>query len=119
MREKYRQMMIVLLITFPQALLAADPKLTTYGGSSIQSFLKLIRTWFLGFSGALAILFIVIGGVKYITAGGNEKQVASAKSTLTYAIIGLLLVLMSSVILKLIAGDLAGSILGNSTSPFN
>lgn len=119
MSTNKRLITTLILLSSPLAVFAADPKITTYNGTSITGFLDMIQRWLLGFAGAIAILFIVIGGVKYMTAGGNEKQVASAKTTLTYAIIGLVLVLMSSVILWLIAGNLVGSIFGNSTSPFN
>ena len=103
-----------ILTTLPGMVFAKEAKLSTYEGTEIPGFLEMIRTWFLGFAGALAVLFIVIGGIKFITSSGNPKQLESAKKTLTYAIIGLLAVLLSTVILNLIAGDLVGSIFGGN-----
>jgi type IV secretory pathway VirB2 component (pilin) len=105
------------LITVPVLTFAA--KISTYGGTDIQVFLKMIRTWFLGFAGALAVLFIIIGGIEFIASAGNPQRLEGAKKTLTYAIIGLVIVLLSTVILNLIAGDLVGGVFsGAGTSPY-
>lgn len=104
----------------PSLTLAGDPKIKTYGGTSINGFLEMIRNWIFGFSGALAVLFIILGGFKIMTAAGNEKQLTSGKKTLTYAIIGLVVILLFQVILNLIAGDVLGSIFKNvGSSPYD
>lgn len=54
------------------------------------------------FAGLIAVILIVISGIKFITSGGDPKQVEGAKQTLTYAIIGLVIVLLSFVIVNLI-----------------
>ena len=50
------------------------------------------------------VLFVMIiyGGIKYITAGPNPSAVQNAKSTLTYAIVGVVLLAMAYMILVLI-----------------
>jgi hypothetical protein len=54
---------------------------------------------------AIGIFFImlIIGGFKYITAGGEPPQLESAKKTLTYAIAGLFLIALAYLILRFIA----------------
>jgi hypothetical protein len=49
------------------------------------------------------LVLIVYSGVKFITSGGDEKQVEGAKKTLTYSIIGMVVVLSSFFIVQLIA----------------
>jgi hypothetical protein len=49
----------------------------------------------LGLAGIVALVFIIYGGIKFITSGGDQKKVAAARNTLTFAIIGLLLVFFS------------------------
>ena len=44
------------------------------------------------FSGALAVLYIVIAGFRYITSAGNEENMEKAKKQITYAVIGLILI---------------------------
>lgn len=55
---------------------------------------------------AVAAIFIIIGGIKYATATADPKALTAAKQTLTYAIIGLVVVLLSRVILTIIASAL-------------
>jgi amino acid transporter len=62
----------------------------------------------LGFAGALAALFIVIGGLKLVTSSGNSEKVEKAKKTLTYAVFGVIIVVMVYVILYAIRESLVG-----------
>lgn len=55
------------------------------------------------FSGATALIFIIISGLTLMNSGGDQKKVASAKGTLTYAIIGLVLALLSFAIVNVIS----------------
>ena len=47
----------------------------------------------LGFLGILAVIIILIGGFKWMTAGGNEDQVGEARKILIAGIIGLAIIL--------------------------
>ena len=47
----------------------------------------------------LAFIFLLIGGIKWIVSQGDKQAVAGAKGTITYAIIGLVLALLSFLIL--------------------
>jgi biotin transporter BioY len=55
------------------------------------------------FAGATAGFLIVFAGIKFVTSGGDPKQVASARQLLTYAIIGLVVVLSSFAIIFFIS----------------
>ena len=57
-------------------------------------------------SGILAVLFIIIGGIRYIIAHGNEEQAESAKKTILHAIIGLVVVILAFVIVRVISNAL-------------
>lgn len=48
--------------------------------------------WTLGIAGAIFILMIVYGGFQYLIVGSNEKNVDKAKTTLTYAVIGMVII---------------------------
>jgi len=47
----------------------------------------------LGFLGTIAVVIILIGGFKWMTAGGNEENVAAAKQFIYAGIIGLVIIL--------------------------
>ena len=53
--------------------------------------------------GILALLFLIIGGFRYVMSFGNPDQAESAKKTITYAIIGLILTISAYTLVKLIA----------------
>lgn len=57
-----------------------------------------VINWVLIATGAAAVLMLIIGGFRYITSAGNETQADAAKSTMTYAIMGLVFVLLAFVI---------------------
>ena len=50
---------------------------------------------FLLFSGTVSLFLIAYAAIRMITSGGEAKQVASARQIMTYAIIGLIIVLSS------------------------
>ncbi len=52
--------------------------------------------------GIIAVIMIIIGGFKYITSGGSTDKVSSAKNTLIYAIVGLIIVALAQFIVKFV-----------------
>lgn len=54
------------------------------------------------FAGVVAVFFIVYAGIRYITSRGDPKAVEGAKNTLTWAIIGLIVILLSFFIINFI-----------------
>lgn len=65
-----------------------------------------VINYFLGLVGLLAVLMLVIGGIRYITSGGNEQTIEKAKNTILYAIIGIIIVLLSYAIVFTITSSL-------------
>ncbi len=52
--------------------------------------------------GVISVVMIIIGGLKYITSGGDSGNVSGAKNTILYAIIGLVVVALSQVIVRFV-----------------
>ena len=50
--------------------------------------------------GIVAVVMIIVGGLRYITSGGNDTSVTSAKNTILYAIIGLVIVAMAQLLVR-------------------
>ncbi len=60
------------------------------------------------FLGAVTLLFIIYAGIKFMFSGGDPKQVQSARQTLTFAILGAILVLLSFgivIFIRFLAGN--------------
>lgn len=52
----------------------------------------------------VAVLFLVFGGVQYLTSSGEEEQVEKAKNTMTYALLGLVIAAVSYAAIVVIVG---------------
>ncbi len=53
-------------------------------------------------TGAVSVLMIVIGGLRYTLSGGDQGSVGSAKSTILYAVVGLIISLMGYTIVNFV-----------------
>lgn len=51
-----------------------------------------ITNYVLGFITLLAVLYLIYGGIHYLTAGGDDTAVESAKAIITQSVIGLIIV---------------------------
>lgn len=58
--------------------------------------------------GALAIIMIIFAGFKYTTAGGDSNKLASAKNTLIFALVGLVIAALAQVIVHFVLTKLKG-----------
>lgn len=52
--------------------------------------------------GIIAVIMLVVGGFRYITSAGNDQSVASAKKTILYALIGLIVAVLAQVIVRFV-----------------
>ncbi|TRZ47788.1 hypothetical protein D4S03_11110 [bacterium] len=60
--------------------------------------------------GILAVLFVIIGGFRYVTALGNEEATTAAKKTITNAVLGIIIVILSFVMIRVISFALIAGI---------
>jgi uncharacterized membrane protein len=56
--------------------------------------------------GVIAVIMIIVGGLKYITSAGDSNNTTSAKNTILYAIIGLVIVVSAQLIVRFVLGRL-------------
>jgi hypothetical protein len=68
-------------------------------GTLGQNVTNLIN-YFLGFLGLIAVAFLIYAGVLMITAGGDEEKVGKARQIITYAVIGIVIILLSYTIVQ-------------------
>ena len=57
-------------------------------------------------AGMIAVIFIIIGGIKYITSAGDSANITSAKNTIIYASIGLVVVVLARAIISFVVNRL-------------
>lgn len=80
---------------------------TDSGG--IDSILRKVIQIFSVIVGFVAVVMIIIGGIKYITSGGDSGNVSGAKNTIIYAIIGLIIVALAQVLVHYVLKNVANA----------
>ena len=76
--------------------------------SNTTSFVTFILKWAFGIGGGIAFLLIVLASFQIMTSSGDPKKLQAGKELLTSAISGLLLLIFSVFILKVIGIDILG-----------
>ena len=61
----------------------------------------------LGIIGALSVIMLVWGGLRYILSGADSKKVTDAKNTILYAIIGLIIAVLAYAIINFVLNTLS------------
>ena len=72
-----------------------------------------IVKYLMTFLGIIAVVIILIGGFRWMTAGGNEDKIASAKKTITAGAIGLIVILAAFAIVTFVIQITTNAINGN------
>lgn len=71
-----------------------------------------LAIWFLTYAtriaGGIALILLIFGGIKFITAQGDFKAMEEAKKTVTAALTGLLVIFFAILILRVIGYDILG-----------
>ncbi len=125
MRQKLIAALLVvvgIVALFEQPALAVDiiPNCQTTGGAScsivkedrlnymtgatgIWGIIQLVMT----ILGAVAVIMIVIGGIKYTISQGDSSAVTSAKNTILYSVIGLVVAIFATAIIGFVSSYFA------------
>ncbi len=115
--------MVILIISnlvqliFPKAVYAVDP-LTPQGCldtalgcvpiTDDTGYLAFFVSWAIGIAGGIAFLLLVFAGFQIMTSTGNPDRLKAAKELMTSAIMGLLMLIFSVFILRVIGVDILG-----------
>ena len=59
--------------------------------------------------GLISVIMLIFGGLRYITSGGDAKKVTDAKNTILYAIIGLIICVLSYAIVNFVLTTIGAS----------
>lgn len=78
----------------------------TGADTDLSAFIQRIVNILLFVIGAAAVLMIVIGGIRYVTSNGDSASTKSAKDTILYAVIGLVVAVMAYAIVNFVMSNL-------------
>lgn len=118
MRRLHSTLLVLLFLILSHASVYAQSPFPTYsGGTPDPTFgpppatlgdLEVVFARIIAFSTTLAILaffiMFVVASFKYLTSGGDQKATESARNTMTYAIIGILVVVGAYIAMALLEG---------------
>jgi hypothetical protein len=94
---------VVLLLGDGTAAHAAVPG-PVLAADSVEAVVNNIRTWLFALLGAVATLFLTVGGLRLMWANGDPGEVEKGKAALKSAAIGYALALLSPLIVTVVAG---------------
>lgn len=77
--------------TAEQCAIAKEDKLQTGSGNIVWNIVSAI----LMILGGVSVIMIIVGGLRFVMSGGDSSAVKSAKNTVFYAIIGLVVALLA------------------------
>lgn len=72
------------------------------------AFISTLLNFGIGIAGGIAFLLLLVGGLQILTSAGNPEQLAAGRELMTSAIVGLLLIIFSIFILRLIGVNVLG-----------
>lgn len=63
--------------------------------SSVSSILQVVTNVLLFIAGAVAVIMLVLGGIRYTASNGDQNQITQAKNTIMYAVVGLIVTIIA------------------------
>lgn len=96
------------VIPCPQNLPCIQPATQEKGAAAIREHVLgkwavTFLTGFLGLVAATSVIFIIVGGLQMHLAFGNDEAVGTAKKTITWAVVGLVIAILSVAIVRIIS----------------
>ena len=74
------------------------------------SIFRTITNMLLFLIGAIAVIMLVIGGLRYVVSGGDQTAVTAAKNTILYAIVGIIVAFLAYAAVDFVIAGLSGGI---------
>jgi hypothetical protein len=97
---------VLTVLTTAAPAYAADPSILA--ANTLPVIIGNITTWIIGLLVGVATLFLTIGGIRYLAAGGDPAEVEKAKGSLKSALIGYALAVLAPILLAVVRGWIGG-----------
>ncbi len=90
-------------LNWPKITPLQSGRLTGSGG-----IIDFVVTWVLVLAGAIAVIYLIYGGLLYITAGGDAEKATKGRTALINAIIGIIIIALAFVIVQWVGSVIQG-----------
>jgi hypothetical protein len=87
---------------FDQCKNNADAAVCKAKGDTVGPLIQTVINILLYILGAVAVVMIVIGGIRYTTSNGDSSAIKSAKDTILYSVVGLIVAILSYTIVNFV-----------------
>jgi hypothetical protein len=89
----------------------ADQVVDLFGSTGILTTVTNVMLFVVG---AIAVIMVIVGGLRYVVSGGNTANITTAKNTILYAVVGLIIAILAYamvnfVITSLVPGSTGGT----------
>ena len=81
-------------------------KVNTGGPATVEEVLPTVVNVLLFLIGALSVIMIIYGGIRYVTSGGDQGAITSAKNTIMYSVVGLVVAILAYAIVNFVIARL-------------
>lgn len=81
----------------------ADQPVDLFGDGGTFSTITNVLLFIIG---AIAVIMIVIGGMRYVLSGGDSNQITAAKNTILYAIVGIIVAILAYAVVNFVLSSL-------------
>jgi hypothetical protein len=103
-----RRLALAALIILGLMVAVAPPAFAAGGTPTLSGVISNLTNWIVGILAGVATLFLTIGGLRYLTAGGDPGQVEKAKIALKSAAIGYALAILAPLLVSILASLVGG-----------
>ena len=93
----------------------ADNDVATIQG--LECLIANVFTVIITLIGLAAFVMLIVGAVRWLVSGGNSSNIDKARSTMTYAIIGIVVALSAFIVINLLAGFTGVDVIKTFTIP--
>lgn len=104
MASNFGAVVLVLLtsypILYPSYALATDPG--PAGVQQLQDLIQRVISLIVGLAFIALLIMLIYSGIRFLTSGGDQKAIASASQSMTWAVLGIAFMVLAWLILKLI-----------------
>lgn len=80
----------------------SDQVTNLFGATGIFTTITNIMLYLVG---AISVIMIIIGGIRYVVSGGNSANVTAAKNTILYAVVGIIVAVLGYALVNFVIGS--------------
>ena len=82
---------------------------------TVEDTIKAVISVLSVIAGAVAVIMVILGGFRYVTSAGNAETTKSARNTILYALVGLVIIAMAQIIVHFTLNNVANGCVNNKT----